>query len=73
VCVLGIFVGVIFTVVSCCFTINVYTQFFYTFSTDPSIFPKKVYKDELNWRVQTFFICLGVGFLACLISLYISV
>ena len=51
----------------------VYTQYFHTFGTDPSVFPNKFYKEELNWIVETFFICLGIGFLACLISLYISV
>jgi hypothetical protein len=71
--VIGIFLGVIFTVVTCCYTIDVYTEFFYTFNTDTAIFPNQLYRQQSNFRITTFFVCLGVGFFTCLLSLYISI
>jgi hypothetical protein len=40
------YIGVVVAVVSCCFTVNIHTHYFYTFAANPIIFPGAFYKEK---------------------------
>ncbi len=75
ICVLGIFLGVISTVVTCIFAINIYVQFFFNISSDfaTTRLPSGVYQHLDFMRYLNHSVILSIGLFACLLSLYIIV
>jgi hypothetical protein len=52
-CVLGIFFGLLASLVTCCFAVNFYFWYFFSFNPDAAIFPIKLYHDAKISRYVT--------------------
>ena len=53
VCVVGIFVGLLASLITCSFAVNIYVWYFFSFNPDAAIFPIKLYQDEKQSRYVT--------------------